>query len=68
MKKKNPTVIRWERGDEWYQQALLERRAASGGRGGGTGRAWKHDEWAVPPPQVRPRLHYRLLTLCPAAY
>ena len=27
--------------------------AARGGRGAGTGRAWKQDEWAVAPLQIR---------------
>jgi hypothetical protein len=32
---------------------MRERHAAAGGRGAGTGRAWKQDEWAVAPLQMR---------------
>jgi hypothetical protein len=32
---------------------MRERLAAAGGRGAGTGRAWKQDEWAVAPQQIR---------------
>ena len=41
-------VIRWERGDTWYEEARKERQGVSGGRGSGLG-TWKYDEWATRP-------------------